>query len=166
MKIGVDAAVLASRDMQSGNFWLSFNLLKALSSVDKTNQYILYSFLPIPKQILSKFGKNFHNIVLSPIKFWLQVRLSLELLLNQVDVFLGMNQALPYICTAKSVVFVLDLAFELYPKFFTNKTKLLWQTKQAIQKAKRIIAISKSTKQDLVKMYRVPVNKITVIYPG
>lgn len=166
MKIGVDAAVLASIDNQAGNFWLSFNLLKALSKVDKKNQYILYSFCPIPRRILLCFGSNFHNIVLHPIKFWLQVRLSLELLLNKIDVFLGLNQALPYICPAKSVVFVLDLAFELFPNLFINNTKLSWQTKRAAQKANKIIVISKSTKKDLVKMYRVPVNKVTVIYPG
>lgn len=166
MKIGVDAAVLATSDNQAGNFWLSFNLLKALSLIDKKNQYILYSFRPIPNHVLSSFGKNFHNKILTPLRFWLQVRLSIELLFNQVDVFLGLNQALPFINREKSVVFVLDLAFELFPKLFTNNSKLSWQTKRAAQKANKIIAISKSTKQDLVKMYRVPVNKITVIYPG
>lgn len=166
MKIGVDAAVLATTKNQAGNFRLSFNLLKTLSLIDKTNQYILYSFKPIPRQILARFGSNFQNKVLTPIKFWLQIRLSLELLFNKVDVFLGLNQALPLYSGKKSVVFVLDLAFELYPKLFTNHAKLSWQTKNAVQKADKIIAISKSTKQDLVKMYRMPINKITVVYPG
>lgn len=166
MKIGVDAAILATKTNKTGNYWLSFNLLKALAKIDKKNQYILYSFEPIPKKILSSFGKNFHNKVVRPIKFWLQVRVSLELLINKIDVFLGLNQALPLYSSKKSVVFVLDLAFELFPALFTNKSKLSWQTKRAIRKADKIIAISKSTKHDLVRIYGVLSNKITVNYPG
>lgn len=166
MKIGVDAAILASKTYQAGNFWLSHNLLMALGRIDKKNQYLLYSFAPISAKILNQYGNNFKNIVLHPKKFWMQVRLSWEQLIKPVDVFLGLNQALPYIKLNKSVVFVLDLAFEFYPQLFTNAKKLSWQTRQATRRANKIIAISNSTKRDLINLYDVSSDKIKVICPG
>ncbi len=166
MKIGVDAAVLATNKYRAGNFILSYKLLSNLSKIDNSNQYILYSFSPIPKKILHSLGKNFTNLVLHPQKFWLQLRLSLEQIIRPVDVFLGLNQALPFLTLSQSVVVVLDLAFEVYPETFHNAPKLSWQTKRAVEKANKIIAISQSTKKDLLNLYKINSRRIELIYPG
>lgn len=145
---------------------LAYHLLLGLSKIDHKNQYLLYSFLPIPENILAKLGGNFTNLVLKPSRFWMQARLSIEQIVSPVQVFLGLNQALPLLTKSKSVVFVLDLAFELYPETFNNPQKLAWQTRSAVKKADRIVAISQSTKKDLGKIYQTEQNKIKVIYLG
>lgn len=166
MKIGVDAAILATKTNKTGNYQLTCNLLRALSKIDKKNQYFLYSFSPLPKKIISGYPKNFQSLVLRPKKFWMQVRLSIEQVSSPIGIFIGLNQALPYLTLSRSVVFVLDLAFEFYPQLFTNASKLSWQTRQATRKASKIIAISNSTKRDLIKFYQVEPSKIKVVYPG
>lgn len=165
MIIGVDAAALGigNERARSGNFMLSFNLLRALAKIDLRNKYILYSFHPIDRKILAGLGSNFQNKLVRPKKMWMQLRLSLELLVNPVDVFLGLNQALPFFIKCPSAVFCLDLSFEKFPALFSNAKKLSWQTRNAIKKADRIIAISNSTKVDIVKLYKPAEDKVKVI---
>lgn len=168
MIIGVDAASLSTINdsEKTGNFWLAHNFLRALSAIDKKNIYRLYSFAKIPEEIIKQYSDNFENYIVGPKRFWMQARMSIELLLNQSDVFLGFNQSLPLIANGKNLLFVLDLAFEKFPKNYPKiYQKLSWQTKSAIAKATRIVAISKATKNDLTDLYHVPKEKINVIYP-
>ena len=167
MKIGVDAAVLGyNNGVKAGNYYLTHNLLNALGKIDKVNKYFLYSFKPIPGETLKCYPLNFQNLILKPQKGWMQIRLSLEQILKPVDVFLGLNQALPFWTKSKAVVFCLDLAFEKFSRYFGSGGKLSWQTKRAVRRAGKVIAISKSTKQDLIKLYKISRLKIKVIYPS
>ena len=71
--------------------------------------------------------------------------------------------SIPYVLT------VHDLAFERYPEFFT-RTHRLWHKmidcKKMALGAKKIIAVSESTKNDLIELYGVDSKKIEVIYEG
>ncbi len=164
MKIGVDAAVLGHNNgVKAGNYYLTHNLLKALGKIDRKNEYFLYSFKPIPKEIIKYYPENFQNLVLQPQNGWMQFRLSWEQITKPVDVFLGLNQALPLWVRSKTVVFCLDLAFEKFAKFFAHAAKISWQTKRAVRNAERIIAISKGTRDDLQSLYGVKSEKIKVV---
>lgn len=157
MRIAVDAAA-----SQGGNYTLMFNILSGLGKIDSKNQYILYSFEPLRLDL----PQNFKNIVVKKRFGWLQFWLSLELILHPCDLFMGFNQALPFFLKSKSVVFILDLAFEIFPQYFTKISKIIWQTKNACKKADRIIAISESTKYDLIKLYNINPHKIKVVQLG
>lgn len=167
MKIGVDCGVLGGENnSKAGNYQLCIRFLTALSRLDSQNQYYLYSMYPIPSCIMNSLSHNFTNIIVKPVKFWMQVSLSLELLKRPVNLFLGLNQALPYIIFCKKVVVVLDLAFYKYPAMFGSLNKIIWQTRSAVEKADFIITISNSTKNDLIKILHADKNKIKVIYLG
>ena len=142
-------------------------MLKNLSELDKKNNYNLYSFIPIEKKILDQFGANFTNLILKPQKGWLNLRLSWEFLVKKPDLFLGLGQALPLFHPVKSIVLVYDLAFEHYPNCYKDThLRLSRQTKYAVKQSDKIVAISNSTKDDLVKCYNIDEGKIEVIYPG
>lgn len=168
MKIGIDAGALSGdKPFKGGNYYLALNIIKQLNEAYKgNNDFILYSFAPINKKILKDLGRHFKNIVAGPKKFWMMFGLPLELLRNPVDLFLGFNQCLPLFLSCKSAVFVLDLAFKLYPELFNNHFKINLLTTLAINKAKIVIAISDSTRIDIVKYYNPDKKKIRVIYPG
>jgi hypothetical protein len=166
MNIGVDCGVLGlDNKVQGGNYQLSLSLIVTLAQIDRKNLYRLYSITPIPKEIKDKLPANFLNIVVWPNKWWMQFGLSLELIKNPVDVFLGLNQSLPFYCPCKSVVFVLDPAFKDFSFLFDNVTKISFMTKKTIQCADRIIAISRSTKRDITRVYKRRDN-IDVVYLG
>ncbi len=63
-----------------------------------------------------------------------------------------------------------DLSFIHYPEFFSWR-KRLWQrflmkTKKEAERADKIIAVSESTKSDLINLYQIKEEKIKVIYSG
>jgi len=116
---------------------------------------------------LDQFGANFTNLILKPQKGWLNLRLSWEFLVKKPDLFLGLGQALPLFHPVKSIVLVYDLAFEHYPNCYKDThLRLSRQTKYAVKQSDKIVAISNSTKDDLVKCYNIDEGKIEVIYPG
>lgn len=169
MIIGVDAGCLSVVDerLKVGVYQLGYNLLNNLSKLDRVNKYLLYSFLSISQDVLSRLVENMKNKVLRPRRFWLTARVSLEFLLRRPDIFLGLGQALPFFHPVKSIIFVYDLAFEYYPDCYLDSfERLSRQTKFAVSHAEKIIAVSNSTKNDLRKFYKVDERKIKVIYPG
>jgi glycosyltransferase involved in cell wall biosynthesis len=62
-----------------------------------------------------------------------------------------------------------DLSFEKYPEFYSSQ-KNFWHfsmnPRRQAEKADKIIAVSHSTKQDLVEIYKINPEKIRVIYSG
>lgn len=165
MKIGVDAATLGlSTKVYGGNYHLALNLLINLSKVDRKNDYFLYSYSPIPQKVMRKMGGNFINVIIRPVRFWLQIGVVWELLQRPVDVFLGLNQAVPVFLKCPKVVFILDLAHLKFPQMNQNVKKLSLFTMLAAKIAAKIIAISQNTKKDLIKFYNIKETKITTIY--
>jgi len=69
----------------------------------------------------------------------------------------------------QAVVTVHDLSFERIKWAYSAKMRLwheLIGPKEKLRSAAKVIAVSESTKRDLMDIYRLPENKIEVIYPG
>jgi len=67
-----------------------------------------------------------------------------------------------------TIVTIHGLEYEFCPKAYSfwQRFYMRFVIKNSCRWAKRIIAVSESTKKDLVKLYRVPEEKIEVIYEG
>ncbi len=69
----------------------------------------------------------------------------------------------------KKIITIHDLSFLRYPRFFSWKRRL-WHwfvnPKKLIRGADKIIAVSENTKRDLVELYKVASEKVSVIYSG
>jgi len=90
-----------------------------------------------------------------PWPMWTQIRLASQMLLKQPDVLFAPAHVLPMAHPKNSIVSVLGLEYEYYPEVYSffRRRYLRFATKYAVKKAKKIIAISDSTKRDLVKLY-------------
>lgn len=171
MIIGIDAGCLGINDnrLKVGVYRMSTDLLSELFRIDKKNNYKLYSFLPIEKNLLRKFGSRVENKIIKPAFGWFKIWLPLELKKNPVDVFIGLSQSLPKLSgKTKGIVFIHDLTFEQYPGWFANSyQKMSENTKFALDSATKIITVSRATKRDLLKKYpKIPQDKICIIYEG
>lgn len=83
----------------------------------------------------------------------------------QVDLFHSTDFIPPLRYRGRSVITIHDLAFLIYPHFLTrDAARYYGQIDRAVRHAQHIIAVSHSTKNDLVRMLGVPDDKITVIY--
>ncbi|MBN1314140.1 MAG: glycosyltransferase family 4 protein [Anaerolineales bacterium] len=87
---------------------------------------------------------------------------------NRVDLLHGMAFVTPVISPWPTVVTVYDLSFIYYPESLTAGRRLYLKTftRLSCQRARQIIAISSSTRRDLVKQWNLSADKILVAYPG
>lgn len=86
-----------------------------------------------------------------------------------VDLYHGVSNELPNGIRrsgAKSVVTVHDIIFERFPETYNLDERYVhrWKIKYACRVADAVVAISEQTKNDLVAFYKVPPEKITVVY--
>jgi len=73
----------------------------------------------------------------------------------------------PLRARGRSVITIHDLAFLIYPHFLTKEAARYYgQIDRAVRRADQIIAVSESTKNDLVRMLGVREDQISVIYEG
>lgn len=142
-------------------------LIRHLAKIDKTNQYTLY-FRSQPQDWFKHLPDNFKLRVIPFPKFWTQTRLAWEVFWTKPDVFFLPIQALPFIHPKNSVITVHDVAYEMYPKAFARFMLfyLKLTTRWGVWKAKKIITVSESTKNDVARIYHTDPKKITPIHLG
>jgi glycosyltransferase involved in cell wall biosynthesis len=99
---------------------------------------------------------------------WEQLAFPLFLARTHFDLCHSMAYVSPLINATPCVVTVYDLSFVLYPEYFRflNRAYLTWGTRLSTSRARRVIAISESTKRDLVRLFNLPPDKIDVVPPG
>ncbi|MFA6410604.1 MAG: glycosyltransferase family 1 protein [Candidatus Buchananbacteria bacterium] len=175
MKIGVDIRCLMEA-RYSGISEYAYNLINHLLKIDQKNQYFLFynsnkvSKLPEFNYPNVKFcGFHYPNKIFNLALRFLKIA-KVDKMIGGVDVFLIPNFLFLNLSKdCKKVLIIHDLSFELYPEFFTLKTRLwhkLIGPKKMCEQADQIIAISENTKNDIVKIYGINPAKIKVIYPG
>lgn len=168
IKIGVDGNE-ANVEKKVGVSVYALNILRYFSSIaDSENRFIVYlrnsPLLDLPDE-----NEFFKYKVIHGKFLWSQIYLPYELYLNKdIDIYFSPAHYLPRFCPVPQVVTIHDLAYLYFPKEFTKKD--LWQlknwTEASIKKARQIIAVSKTTKKDIVKNYGVGEDKVSVVYNG
>ncbi|MBI2036716.1 glycosyltransferase family 4 protein [Candidatus Microgenomates bacterium] len=177
MIIGFDASrAFVSEPTGTENY--SFQLLKALSQIDKKNTYRVYlasqgltpSGLSLRVEDLRGWPENFQFKVINWPRLWTQGGLALECLLNPPDVLFIPAHTLPVIRrpNLKTVVTIHDLGAEYLPQYhqFPQKYYLNWATIYAVKNAARIIAVSQNTSKDLITKLHCDIQVIRVIGEG
>jgi len=177
MKIGIDISQIVYGTGVSNNVKnLVINLLK----IDQQNQYLLWAGTWREKKKIKEFLKqlppkaNFKTFIhpLPPtiVHFlWNKLHiLPIETFIGQCDIFLSSDWSQPPTRQAKKATIVYDMVPWLYP---ATQTKRIIKTHQARMKwvkkeADLILAISQSTKNDLIKISSIAANKIKVVYPA
>ncbi|RJR31321.1 glycosyltransferase family 1 protein [Candidatus Parcubacteria bacterium] len=175
MRIGIDIRSLAEKNY-SGIPFFTLNLLENLFKIDKENTYLLFCNSkgkaalpefkhPNAKVLKFNYPNKFFNLSMAFFGFP-----KIDKLLGGLDVFILPNWLFYSIGDKTRLVTVAhDLAFKKYPGFFSPKQRLwhrLINPKKIFKKSDRIVAISESTKNDLIKDLGITEQKIKLIYPG
>lgn len=166
MVIGIEAE-RANHRQKTGVEHYAKQLILNLAKIDRQNSYLLY-LRTAPEDWFLGLPSNFRVKVMPFPIFWTQLRLSWELLWHPVDSLLIPASALPLIHPKNSVVTIHDLGWKFYPQTFTwfMRNFLEWSTGFAARSARKAIAVSESTKRDLVKYYHIPAEKVVTIHHG
>lgn len=153
-----------------GSNQYAFELIKALYQLDYKNQYCVYlPSLPLPD--LPKERKNWHYRVVGPPRLWNIFGLPRALFQQRPkpDLVFNPGHYCPLFSPAPLVVSIMDLGYLRYPHQFTKPilAKLKFWTLLSIKRAVHILAISKSTKNDIIAYYPSRGRSlISVTYPG
>jgi glycosyltransferase involved in cell wall biosynthesis len=180
MRIGFDARCLEEENI-SGVGEYALELLKNVLKIDRSNQYIIFSnsfrqknschfewIRVYPNADLKRF--SFPNKILN-FCFWYLNWPKIDKLIGGVDTFFAPNiNFLSVSAGCRLIATFHDLSFERYTHFFQLKTRL-WHKyfvnpRKISLLAKKIIAISESTKYDLEEIYQVKKTDIQVILHG
>lgn len=171
LNIGFDAKRLFNNTTGLGNY--SRTLVSNLHKHFPTNKYNLFS----PKIKLTTFNKAFTNnshfnkVTASTIfkNYWRSYGVSKILKLKNIQIYHGLSNELPFNIKkykTKSIVTIHDLIFEKLPNTYPNLDRIIYRLKfkASCKNADRILAISQSTKQDIVELYNISPKKIDVVY--
>jgi len=166
MRIGIDAS-RATVPRRTGTESYARRLTQALLEQGSGHDLILY-FRDSPALELFPAGGGVRRVIPFP-RLWTHVRLAWELLTQpRPDVLFIPAHVLPLIHPLPSVVTVHDLGYRHFPDAhpLMQRVYLDWSTRFSARAATHLIADSEATKNDLIRFYNIPAEKITVIYPG
>ena len=141
---------------------------RGMLQIDQENQYIVF-LKSSPKILPDLPGNNWRMEVLGSGIFWLNRLRGASL----ADVYIFQTPVLPlFFKPKKSVIIAQDFPY-LYPRVRRPGIRarlrnliVYFYHAFSLKKADAVIAVSDSTKDDLIKNFKVPENKITVIHMG
>lgn len=175
MKIGIDARLYGAAHRGLGRY--TQKLIENLEKIDNHNQYFIY----LQKDGLISYqpqNKNFQKVLADWRVYSWSEQIIFPRLLKKYNLdlmhFTHFNAPLFY--REKFSVTIHDLIISHYPDSrATTINPLLYKIKlffyqlvikSAAKRAKKIIAVSNYTKNDIIKLFKISPNKIAVTYEG
>jgi glycosyltransferase involved in cell wall biosynthesis len=145
------------------NQW-SFELLKQFSQNRELKSNIRVYLKELPRQDMPDLDYK----VLPGPGMWTLTTLQKEMIFHPPDILFSMTHYAPLILRCPSVISIMDLSFEKFPQYFKKSDlfQLRYWTRLSAMQASHIITISEFTKNDIIKIYGIDPEKITVAYPG
>ena len=171
MRIAIDATILSNENTGTGFYII--NLIKGLGKIeDKNLQYYIFVKKDLVPDVVDIAGDNFHiiDIDFKP-RFlrviWQFLFFPFTLRRLRIDVLHSPNYITPlYSLGFKIIVTIHDLTFCLMPEKYTITKRLFYKllVPVFIKIADKVISVSENTKKDMIKLFKVPENKIYVTY--
>jgi glycosyltransferase involved in cell wall biosynthesis len=167
--IAYDAKRLFTNFTGLGNY--SRTLLRNLQAYFPSCEFHLFTPSIVENEETAFFINHPKFAVHTPSKtrfLWRTLGMSEEVNELKPDIFHGLSHEIPFGLhpDISTVVTFHDLIYERYPEQFgwwdRNMYKLKYRN--AAKRAHHIVAISKSTRHDLMEMYHIPAKKISTVY--
>lgn len=167
MLVGVDASRVQAEG-RTGTEAYSLYLLRELLRLGAPHRFRLYFREREPVRLFAPDPARWEARVIPFPRLWTHVRLSWEMVQHPPDALFVPAHVLPLVHPRRSIVTVHDLGYlyfpEAHPPF--ERWYLDWSTRFNACAAARVLALSETTKADLVRHYEVPPEKVRVVYPG
>ncbi len=175
MRIGIDCRTVLDpeRGEAAGVGQYTYNLVENLLKIDKENQYILFFDREVGDA--GHFKKKNSEIRFFPHReyrkflpvIYSHLLCAAFVAREKLDIYHSPASTIPLAYSKNAIVTIHDLAIYENPKWFP---KQIFSTHvsvpQSLKKAKKIIAVSQHTAKDLQKFFKLPSEKIEVVYNG
>jgi glycosyltransferase involved in cell wall biosynthesis len=162
--IAVDAS-RAGTEPRTGTEWYSFEVIRALINLHDRPPLTLYH-RDDPDPELD--GSKVHHVRVRQRRLWTHVGLSRAMRCDRPAALYVPSHVIPLAHPRASVVTIHDLGYIAEPEAHAARTRRMLDltTRWNARVAKRIIAISGQTRDDLITHYRTAANRITVVHSG
>ncbi len=180
MRIGIDARTILNPEKGDaiGVGHYTYQLIRHLLEIDKENEYVLFFDFRVREKDVKKFSQPNVKIRFYPFSdykkylpgVYNEILGSAILSKEKLDLIHTTSHAsrIPVSYRGKTIVTIHDLAVyklkDVFPSLFQAKNKALISL--MVSKAKKVIAVSQSIKNDLQSILKCPEDKIQVIYSG
>jgi glycosyltransferase involved in cell wall biosynthesis len=162
--VGIDGTP-AIRRVATGTELYARNIIEALAaSRDARTMRVYANAVEAPPWLPS--GVEWRGIPFP--RAWTHWRLRQALRRDRPDVTFIPSHVLPFALGLKSVVTIHDVGHRREPSSYSRTARWYLEatTRYAARRANRLIAVSRSTADDLVRFYNVPGGRITVVHSG
>jgi glycosyltransferase involved in cell wall biosynthesis len=158
--IAVDANP-ATKAAVTGTERYTREVVQRLTEVAPDLDWRFYAARPAP-------GLGVDLTVLPFPRLWAQARLPAELASRRPDLFLDLAHVVPALCPVPALKVFHDLAFERFPAAYqaADLAYLRWTARHAARVCQTMIAVSDATRQDLISLYDVDPDRVTVVHEG
>ncbi|MAT96564.1 MAG: glycosyl transferase family 1 [Anaerolineaceae bacterium] len=177
MVIGIDVTAALTQGGGIGRY--TRELVHALIAVDDTNRYRFFSakppaVLPVPEPLPQANHVTYRPAPLDErwlYRLWYRLRLPLPVqwVTGKLDLFHSPDFVLPPVNgRIPTLLTVHDLSFIHYPHVFPERlvSYLNQVVPWSISRATHVLADSEATRNDLLTIWQVPPEKVTVLYSG
>lgn len=176
MKVGFDIDSLTIKSGGIGRY--AVNLINHISKIllnESQNEIFIFFYQSFNRNLINtypdlKFVNKYTNIKSNVLRKGIFMPFSIRSF--KMDLFHGLDHiGIPFIFKSKKckyAVTIHDLITRIYPDKFTIKHRFVQNAllPLILRKADKIIAVSNSTKNDIIKFYPKYSHKIKVIYEG
>jgi glycosyltransferase involved in cell wall biosynthesis len=170
MKIAIQASDLDFSRIDGTRVYL-LNMLKRFGKISPTDEFLICHKSEFNSELTPP---EFSNYKFKKPQFpflWTQTAFAWQVWKEKSDVLWMPMHNIPFFKrnNLKTVVTIHDVAFKYFPDHFPKKDlrRLNFLTDRAVQSSDKIIAVSQSTKQDILKFYpQIKEEKIKVIHHG
>lgn len=170
MNIAVQAADLDAARIDGTRVYL-LELLKRFGTLSPETSFDIFHRRTFNPELAPPDASNYSVKKVSSPAFWMQTRFPLELFRSKPDKVFFPVQAVPFVMPrdVEVIATIHDLAFRHFPETFPAKDRLKLNLllDRAVARADKLIAVSESTKRDLLSFYpHLDPKKIRVIHHG
>ena len=168
MIIGIDASRTIIGQRTGTEAYATFLLQAFIPLAVAHNHRIRLYFNQPPSPDLFHHRPQVEHVGIPFPRLWTHLRLAGELHRHPPDIFFTPAHVIPFSYFGPCVATVHDLGYHHFPEAHPKRqlAYLRWSTRHNGRRARRIVADSEATKQDLIHLDGIPAEKIDVIYPG
>jgi len=161
MRIGIDIHTIGAH--QTGNETYIKNIVSNMN--DDHDLYLYYT--KTNRENLPDWKANFKKI--SPHNSLLRIPVSFPLALKRDKIDVAHFQyVIPPVSPCPTVVMIHDISYEFFPEFFhpLSRKRMQLLIPYSARKSSHVLTVSEYSKQQIIKKYGIPEDKITVTYNG
>jgi glycosyltransferase involved in cell wall biosynthesis len=170
MRIAVNTRFLLADNMEGYGYFIS-EIFKRITKNHPEHEFIFLFDRPFDKKFI--FSDNIIPVVIGPAarhpllwKYWYDIKVTAALKKHKADVFVSPDGFCSLTTSVPQCVAVHDLSFLHFPSHIKKSHLFFYKryTPKFLARAKTIVTVSDFSKQDIIKHYKMPGEKINIVY--